>query len=67
MRKGLADIDAIINGKPVKIELKRVYKNGKDRQSEEQKKEQEMIERGGGQYIIVESFEDFFTWYEKYF
>ena len=37
MRRGLADIKAVINGKPVDIELKRIYKNGKDRQSDYQK------------------------------
>lgn len=64
MRKGLADIKATIKGLSVDIELKRVYENGKDRQSEEQKKEQSRIEFAGGQYWIVESFEDF---YHKYF
>jgi hypothetical protein len=64
MRKGLADIKAIIKGKPIDIELKRKYAKGKDRQSDHQKQEQSKIELAGGKYWIVESFEDF---YRKYF
>lgn len=63
MRKGLADIKAVINGKPIDIELKRIYEKGKDRQSDHQKLEQSRIENAGGQYWIVTSFQDF---YEKY-
>jgi len=66
MRKGIADIKATIRGRSIDIELKRIYKNGKDRQSEEQKKEQELIERAGGEYWIVSSFEDFYKKYKKY-
>ena len=64
MRKGLADIKSIIKGKPIDIELKRKYAKGKDDQSDHQKQEQSKIEMAGGQYWIVESFEDF---YRKYF
>ena len=66
MRKGLADIKAVINGKPIDIELKRIYKNGKDRQSDSQVLEQSRIERAGGQYWIVSSFEDFYQKYNEY-
>lgn len=66
MRKGLADIKSVINGKPIDIELKRIYKNGKDRQSESQVLEQSRIERAGGQYWIVSSFEDFYQKYNEY-
>ena len=66
MRRGLADIKAVINGKPVDIELKRIYKNGKDRQSDYQKLEQQRIEEAGGLYIIVSSFQDFYEWYENF-
>jgi hypothetical protein len=66
MRKGIADIKATIQGRAVDIELKRIYKNGKDRQSEHQKKEQEMIESAGGQYWIVTSFDDFYQKYKKF-
>ena len=65
MRKGIADIKAIIHGKPYDIELKRVYAKGKDRQSEHQKLEQERIEKAGGNYIIVKDFQDFYDIYIK--
>ena len=57
--KGSADISAIINGKSVKIEVK----YGKDRQSDDQKKYQENIERAGGVYIIAKDFQSFYDWY----
>jgi pheromone shutdown protein TraB len=61
MRKGIEDISAIINGKMVAIELKRKYKKGKDRQSKWQKQRQLEVESAGGEYWIVESFDDFYT------
>jgi hypothetical protein len=67
MRKGIADIKAIIHGKPYDIELKRVYAKGKDKQSQYQIEEQERIEKAGGNYIIVESFEHFFDLYKNNF
>jgi hypothetical protein len=63
IRNGTADIMAIIKGKAIDIELKRVYKTGKDRQSPEQKREQQMAEEAGGEYWIVKDFDDF---YERY-
>jgi len=63
IRNGTADIMAIIKGKAIDIELKRVYKTGKDRQSPEQKREQQMAEEAGAEYWIVKDFDDF---YEKY-
>jgi hypothetical protein len=57
--KGTSDIKAIIQGRMVAIEVK----IGKDRQSEAQKNYQAMIEKAGGIYWIVKSFDDF---YEKY-
>ena len=35
-------------------------KYGKDRQSDDQIRYQEMIEKAGGIYIIVKNFDDFF-------
>lgn len=55
---GTADISAIIKGRSVKIEIKM-----KDKQSEAQKKYQESVERAGGIYYIVRSFDEFI---EKY-
>jgi hypothetical protein len=61
MQKGSADISATIKGKSVKIEIK----IGKDRQSEDQKKYQEAIERAGGVYWIVRSFDEFLNFYNS--
>ena len=58
---GTADISATIKGKSVKIEVK----IGADRQSEAQKKYQEMIERAGGIYFIAKDFDEFITFYKK--
>lgn len=55
---GTADISAIIKGKSVKIEIKM-----KDKQSDAQKKYQESVERAGGIYYIVRSFDDFIQKY----
>jgi hypothetical protein len=60
--KGSADISATIKGRSVKIEIK----YGKDRQSQEQKKYQEMIEQSGGIYLIVRTFDDLFNWYNEF-
>lgn len=65
MRNGIADMMAVINGRAYDIELKRIYKKGKDRQSEDQKEEQKRMESAGGTYLIVNSFEDFYEWYQK--
>jgi len=56
---GTADISAILKGRSVKIEIKM-----KDKQSEAQKKYQESVERAGGIYYIVRSFDEFI---EKYY
>jgi len=63
MRKGLADLKATIFGRSVDIELKRIYKKGKDRQSEDQKEDQVRLKRAGGIYLIVSDFEDFYNKY----
>jgi hypothetical protein len=60
--KGSADISATINGRSVKIEIK----IGADRQSEDQKRYQESIERAGGVYIIVKNFDEFILWYDSF-
>jgi len=59
---GSADISATIKGRSVKIEVK----IGKDRQSDAQKRYQEMIERAGGIYIIAKDFDSFVEWYENF-
>ena len=59
--KGSADISATIKGFSIKIEVKI-----KDQQSENQKKYQESIERAGGQYWLVRSFDEFYKRYYNY-
>lgn len=60
--KGSADISSTIFGRSVKWEIK----YGKDRQSEDQKKYQQDIERAGGQYWIVKTFDQFYEMYCEY-
>ena len=59
--KGTADISSTIRGRSVKIEIKQ-----KDQQSEVQKQYQASIERAGGVYIIVRTFDEFVVWYEQF-
>ncbi len=58
--KGTADISAVISGKAVKVEVKM-----KDRQSADQKAYQEAVERAGGLYWLVRSFDDFLEHYNQ--
>ena len=60
--KGTADISATIAGRSVKVEVK----VGKDRQRPDQVKYQQAVERAGGVYIIVKSFDEFYQWYLKF-
>lgn len=61
MQKGSADISATIRGRSVKIEVKI-----KDSQSEAQRDYQRQVERAGGIYIIIRSFEQFYNWYNEF-
>jgi hypothetical protein len=58
--KGTADTSATICGRSVKIEVKI-----RDRQSADQKKYQEKIEKAGGLYWLVRSFEEFLNFYNQ--
>jgi hypothetical protein len=60
--KGSSDISCTFFGKSLKIEIK----YSKDKQSEYQKQYQADIERSGGIYIIVRTFDEFVEWYHKY-
>jgi len=60
--KGIADIDALIKGYKVAIEIK----IGKDRQSDAQKDYQAKIERAGGFYWIVKDFDQFYELYTTF-
>ena len=53
--KGTSDIKACYKGRFIAIEIK----IGRDRQSEVQKWYQEKVERAGGVYAIVKTWEDF--------
>jgi hypothetical protein len=57
---GSADISATIKGRSIKIEVK----IGKDTQSDDQKKYQEMIEKAGGIYFIATDFDEFMMFYK---
>ena len=57
---GSADISATIKGRSIKIEVK----IGKDKQSDAQKKYQEMIEKARGVYFIATDFDDFMMFYK---
>lgn len=58
---GTADCRAVIMGRSVSIEVK----IGRDVQSEAQKKYQADVERAGGYYFIVKSFDDFIEKYNQ--
>ena len=60
--KGTADISATIRGRSVKCEIK----YGRDVQSQVQKDYQASIEKAGGVYIIVRTFDEFVVWYESF-
>jgi hypothetical protein len=69
MQKGSADISSTIpvtlaNGKTWGLTAKWEVKM-RDKQSEAQKKYQEQIERSGGYYFIVHSFDEFLEYYEQ--
>lgn len=60
---GTADVQAIINGKPVAIEIKCHATH--DRMRPEQLKEKQRIEAAGGVYIVVRDMKSFVRWYEE--
>jgi hypothetical protein len=60
---GTADISATIYGRSVKIEVK----INNDQQSKNQKSYQRFVEDAGGLYVIANSFEQFFEWYNLNF
>lgn len=61
-QKGTSDISATIQGRSVKIEIK-CKATGDNIQSEAQKEYQSQIEKAGGTYIIVSTFEEFYNWF----
>ena len=59
---GTADISATIKGRSVKIEIKWQ----KDTQSKDQKAYEASINKSGGIYIIVKTFDDFVNWFDDF-
>lgn len=61
--RGTPDIDAIVFGRPVKIEVK----VGKDKMREEQIEQKTIIEQAGGYYFIASDMDSFYEWYIETF
>lgn len=61
-RKGTADVRAIIKGRAVDIEIK----VGKDKPSEFQLREQQLVTQAGGYYYFIHTPEEFFAIYDKH-
>lgn len=61
--KGTPDIDAIVFGYPVKIEVK----CGKDQMRDEQREQQRDIIRAGGVYYIAKDMDSFLRWFKREF
>ena len=59
---GTADISATIKGRSVKIEIKWQ----KDTQSKDQKAYEASINKAGGIYIIIKTFDDFVDWFDYF-
>lgn len=59
--RGMADISAVIAGKPVQIEIKA----GKDKPREEQKKVQAQYRAAGGMYEFVHNFPEYIALYKQ--
>jgi hypothetical protein len=62
MQAGSADMSLTIRGMSVKCEIK----IGKDFQKKNQKEYQQQVERAGGQYWIVKTFQEFFDKYHQF-
>ena len=62
---GCADLIACINGKYYDIEVKRIYDNGRDRQSDLQKEFERTTIVAGGGYVIVNDFMSFYDFLQK--
>ncbi len=60
-QRGTADISATIAGRSVKIEIK----VNKDKQRPAQIEYQKQVEKSGGLYLIIKTFQQFYDWYQK--
>jgi hypothetical protein len=59
MQKGSADISATITGQSVKIEIK----VGRDHIRPEQETYKQQVEKAGGIYLLIHTFDEFYQWY----
>jgi hypothetical protein len=64
-RPGTSDLMCSIAGRMITIEVKNA--KTKDRVRPNQEKEKQRVERSGGLYVVIESVEQFFEWYQDYF
>jgi len=64
--KGHSDIQAIVQGRSLFIELKRVYSRGRDRMSDAQIAFKKEVESVGATYMVVHDLEDFIEKYIHY-
>lgn len=62
-KKGTPDINSIVMGIPLLIEVK----CGKDRMRDEQREQQRDITRAGGVYYIAKDMESFLYWFKREF
>jgi hypothetical protein len=63
MQNGISDLDCVVLGRSVKIEIK----IGNDRQSDKQRIYQKQIEDARGYYYIAKDFETFYYWFTSKF
>jgi hypothetical protein len=63
MQNGISDLDCVVHGFSLKVEIK----INKDVQSEAQVKYQKQIEKAKGIYYIAKDFESFFDWFTDKF
>jgi hypothetical protein len=63
--KGSADLHSTIRIKEYGVSVKWEVKWGKDTQKPHQKKYQQQVEKAGGLYYVVKTFEDFYQKYKR--
>lgn len=60
-RKGMADVSAVVNGRPLQIEVKA----GKDKPRPDQLQVAAEYEQAGGLYVFIHNFADYMQVYNK--
>ena len=61
-KRGTADVQAVINGRSLALEIK----VGKDRMSEAQLKQQQAVQQAGGYYYVIRDVDTFLATYDKF-